>query len=141
MTMTDIVAGVVANAKAKIDAVHQESTTLIPRIQDAFRKGQDAEKMGYTQQLTANIALGQELSQAKDKITKGGLRWTDWRADHIPEITQTKASLCMRLYKNKDRLLKPDVRTDDGKRISDGVATALAENRMSVRKASAISCC
>ena len=48
------------------------------------------------------------------------------------------ASLCIRLYKGKDRLTKPDVTTEDGKRISDGVATMLADNRMSVRKASAL---
>jgi len=73
--MTDIssvVSNVVDRAKAKIDAVDRESATLIPRILDAHRKAQEADKLGYTQSLAANIALGQALSEAKDKVVKGG---------------------------------------------------------------------
>src|SRR5262249_13595090 len=137
MTSTDVAASAVARAKAEIDAVDRESATLIPRIQDAYRKAQEAEKQGFNQSLLASIALGQVLSETKDKVVKGGLGWSDWRADHIPEITQTKASRCMRLYKNKSRLLNPDRATEDGRRISDAVATALADGKMSVRKAAA----
>jgi len=138
MTSTDLVAGVVDRAKAKIDATHQATMLFVPRILDAYRKAQDADKQGFNQSLAANIALGKELTEAKDAATKGKLRWKDWRAEHIPQITQTKASLCMRLYRGEDLLLKPDRATDDGKRISDGVATALADGRMTVRKAAAL---
>jgi len=138
MTSTDLVAGVVDRAKAKIDATHQATMLFVPRILDAYRKAQDADKQGFNQSLAANIALGKELTEAKDAATKGKLRWKDWRAERIPQITQTKASLCMRLYRGEDLLLKPDRATDDGKRISDGVATALADGRMTVRKAAAL---
>lgn len=137
MTSTDMSGGSIANAKARIDATHQAVLTFVPRILDAYRRAEDAEKLGYTQSLAANIALGKELTEAK-AATKGKFKWTDWRAEHIPQITQTKASLCIRLYKGRDRLLKPDRATEDGKRISDGVATLLAENKMSVRKAAAL---
>src|SRR5262245_40075558 len=111
MTMTDTVA--IANAKAKIDATHQVVLAFVPRILDAYKKAQDADKLGFTQSLAANIALGKELTEAKT-ATKGKFKWTDWRAEQVPEITQTKVSLCMRLYKGRDQLLKPDVRTEDG---------------------------
>ena len=139
MTSTDtIITGVADRAKAKIDATHQATMLFVPRILDAYKKAQDADKQGFNQSLAANIALGKTLSEAKDAATKGKLKWTEWRAEHIPQITQTKASLCMRLYKGEDRLLKPDRATDDGKRISDGVASLLADNKMSVRKAAAL---
>src|SRR6516162_10140336 len=130
MTSTDtIITGVADRAKAKIDATHQATMLFVPRILDAYKKAQDADKQGFNQSLAANIALGKTLSEAKDAATKGKLKWTEWRAEHIPQITQTKASLCMRLYKGEDRLLKPT--GDDGKRISDAVATALADGKMS----------
>ena len=138
MTTTEIIGSVVDRAKARIDATHRETMLFVPRILDAYRKAQDADKLGFNQSLAANIALGKILSEAKDAAVKSKLRWKDWRAEHIPQITQTKASLCMRLYKGEDRLLKPDRATDDGKRISDGVASLLADNKMSVRKAAAL---
>src|SRR5262249_6440332 len=138
MTSTEIISGVVDRAKAKIDATHQAMMLFVPRILDAYKKAQDADKQGFNQSLAANIALGKILNEAKDAATKGKIKWTDWRAEHFPQIKQTKASLCMRLYKGEDRLTKPDRATDDGKRISDGVATALADNKMSVRKAAAL---
>jgi hypothetical protein len=138
MTSTEILSGVVDRAKAKIDATHQAVLTFVPRILDAYKRAQDADKQGFNQSLDANIALSKILSEAKAAAVKRKLKWTDWRAEHIPQITQTKASLCMRLYKGKDRLTKPDRATDDGKRISDGVATALADGKMSVRKAAAL---
>jgi len=136
MTTTEIIGSVVDRAKARIDATHRETMLFVPRILDAYRKAQDADKLGFNQSLAANIALGKILSEAKDAAVKGKLRWKDWRAEHIPQITQTRASLCMRLYKGEDRLLKPT--GDDGKRISDAVATALADGKMSVRKAAAL---
>jgi hypothetical protein len=141
MTNTDIstggTGGAIDRAKAKIDATHQAVLTFVPGILDAHKKAEDAEKLGYQQSLAANIALGEILSKAKE-ATKGKFKWTDWRAENIPQITQTKASLCMRLYKGKDRLTKPDPTSEDGKRISDGVANLLADNRMTVRKAAAL---
>ena len=105
MTSTDtIITGVADRAKAKIDATHQATMLFVPRILDAYKKAQDADKQGFNQSLAANIALGKILSEAKEAATKGKLNWSDWRAEHIPQITQTKASLCMRLYKGEDRL-------------------------------------
>jgi hypothetical protein len=104
MTSTEIMSGVVDRAKAKIDATHQATMLFVPRILDAYKKAQDADKQGFNQSLAANIALGKILSEAKEAATKGKLNWSDWRAEHIPQITQTKASLCMRLYKGEDRL-------------------------------------
>jgi hypothetical protein len=135
MTSTDMVGGSVASAKAKIDATHREVLTFVPRILDAHKKAEEADKLGFQQSLVANIALGEILAEAK-AATKGKFKWGDWRAEHIPQITQTKASLCIRLYKGKDRLLKPS--GEDGKRISDTVATLLADNKMSVRRAAAL---
>src|SRR6516164_11547520 len=125
MTSTEIMSGVVDRAKAKIDATHQATMLFVPRILDAYKKAQDADKQGFNQSLAANIASGKTLSEAKDAATKGKLKWTEWRAENIPQITQTKASLCMRLYQGKDRLTKPDPTSEDGKRISDGVANLL----------------
>jgi hypothetical protein len=44
----------------------------------------------------------------------------------------------MRLAENKDKLLKPDLSTDDGKKISNAVATMTAKGELSIRKAAAL---
>jgi hypothetical protein len=135
--ITDIVSGVVSAAKASIDATEAKAAGYIPQILDAHNKVLTAERSGHQRSLDLAIAAGELLLRAKE-ATKGLGKWTEWRAEYLSDIPQTTASLYMRLAKNKDRLTKPDVSTDDGRRISKGLATLTATGGLSITKAAAL---
>jgi hypothetical protein len=135
MTSTDI--GVVDRAKAKVTAVEAKGASYVPQIIEAHKRVVDAERSGHQRSLDAAIAAGQLLIDAKDAI-KGQFKWTEWRSEYLREIPQTTASLYMRLAKNQDRLRRPNLATDDGKRISNAVANLAASGELSVRKAAAL---
>ena len=109
----------------------------MPQIIEAHKRVVDAERSGHQRSLDAAIAAGQLLIDAKDAI-KGQFKWTEWRSEYLREIPQTTASLYMRLAKNQDRLRRPNLATDDGKRISNAVANLAASGELSVRKAAAL---
>jgi hypothetical protein len=137
MTITDIVNGVVSAAKAKIDATERQAAGYVEQIRDAHNKVVAAERSGHQRSLDLAIAAGELLLRAKE-ATKGLGKWTEWRSEYLSDIPQTTASLYMRLAKNKDRLTKPDVSTDDGRRISKGLATLTATGGLSITKAAAL---
>src|SRR5262249_17233311 len=114
MTVTEIV-GVVAQAKAKVDALQLKVLTYVPQILEAHQKALDADKRGYSQSLEAAIACGELLNAAKKDI-KGKLNFTEWRAEQLGDrLPHRTATLYMKLANNKDQLRKPDLTTDDGK--------------------------
>jgi hypothetical protein len=137
MTLTEIPAlGVVDRAKAKVDAVEAKGASYIPQILDAHKRVVEAERSGHQRSLECAIAAGELLLGAKEAI-KGHFKWTEWREEYLG-IPQTTASLYIRVAKNKDRLLKPNVTTEDGKRISNGVANLAATGQCSLRKVAAL---
>jgi hypothetical protein len=118
--MTSI-GSVVETAKANIAATEARAAVFVDQIRDAHKKVVVAEKSGHQRSLELAIAAGDILLAAKEAI-RGKFRWTEWRTEYLSDIPQTTASLYMRLAKNKDRLTKPDLSSDDGKRISNAVA-------------------
>jgi hypothetical protein len=134
--MTSI-GSVVETAKANIAAVERKAAVYVPQIIDAHKRVVEAERSGHRQSLGLAIAAGDMLLAAKEEV-KGKFKWTDWCAEYLSDIPQTTRSLYMRLATNKDRLTKPDLGTDDGKRISNAVATFAAEGELSIRKAAAL---
>lgn len=135
MTSTDI--GVVDRAKAKVTAVEAKGLSYVPQIIEAHTRVVDAERNGHQRSLDAAIAAGQLLIDAKEAI-KGQFKWTEWRSEYLSQIPQTTASLYMRLAKNQDKLKRPDLKTPEGVRISNGVANLAATGELSVRKAAAL---
>ena len=120
--MTDNTAGVVAgfveSARAKATAVEAKAAVYISQIDDAHKQVVAAERSGHRRSLELGIAAGELLLAAKGKVA--GIGWTQWCDEHL-SVPQTTRSLYMRLAKNKDRLLKPDLATDDGRRISNAL--------------------
>jgi hypothetical protein len=137
MTITDIVSSVVGQAKAKIDATEAKAAAYVEQIRDAHQKVVAAERSGHQRSLDCAIAAGELLLRAKEAVKSLG-KWTEWRSEYLVDIPQTTASLYMRLAKNKDRLTKPDVATDDGRRISKALATLTATGGLSITKAAAL---
>jgi hypothetical protein len=58
--------------------------------------------------LKHTIECGKYLNLAKENVlsTKPKGKWTRWREEHIPEISQQTASLYMRLAENEDKIAK-----------------------------------
>src|SRR6516225_2707735 len=50
------------------------------------------------------IECGKYLNLAKENVLAAKGKWTKWREDHIPEISQQTASLYMRLAENEERV-------------------------------------
>jgi hypothetical protein len=137
MTSTEILSSVVDKARAKVAAVEAKGASYIPQILDAHKQVVAAERSGHQRSLDAAIAAGELLIAAQEAI-KGKFKWGEWRSEYLSEIPQTTASLYMRLAKNKDKLKQPDLTTEDGRRISNGVATLSAKGELSIRKAAAL---
>ena len=131
------IGSVVETAKARVAAVEAQAAVYIPQILDAHNKVVVAERSGHRQSLGLAIEAGTILLAAK-KAVKGEFKWTDWCAEHLSAVPQTTRSLYMRLAENKDKLLKPDLGTEDGKKISNAVATLTAKGELSIRKAAAL---
>src|SRR5262245_24711420 len=102
MTSIDVVGA----AKAKIDAISAKGLSYVPQILDAHKKAQDAEKFGFWRVFDAAVAVGELLNAAKE-ATKSSLPWPNWRAEHVPDIKQSMASLYMRIATNKDKIKNP----------------------------------
>ncbi len=136
MTM-ETVACVADRARAKVDAVAVKGQTYVPQILDAHRKVLSAEKSGYTQALDAAIVAGKLLLDAKEAI-RGQFKWSEWRKEHLSQISQTTASRYMRLAKNEGQLKKPDLSTEEGRKISTAVANLAKDGELSIRKAAAL---
>jgi hypothetical protein len=132
-----LIGSIVETARTKAAAVEAKAAVYIPQILDAHNKVVAAEKDGRKRSLDLARAAGQLLLTAKEEVTKGGFKWTDWREEYLADIPQTTASLYMRLATNKDKLLKPDA-SDEGRRIRNGVATLSAKGELSIRKAAAL---
>src|SRR5258708_5377994 len=124
-------------AKAKVDAVEVKGLSYAQQILDAHKKVLAAERSGYSQSLDAAIAAGKLLLDAKEAI-KGQFKWTEWRKEHLPQIAQTTASRYMRLAKNEGQLKKPDLSTEEGRKISTAVANLAKDGELSIRKAAAL---
>jgi hypothetical protein len=137
MTSTDILSGVVDRARAKVAATEAKGASYVPQILDAHKRVVEAERSGHQRSLDAAIAAGELLNAARDAI-KGSFKWSEWREEFLKGLPQTTASLYMRLAKNQDRLRKPDLTSEDGKRISNAVANLAAKGELSVRKAAAL---
>jgi hypothetical protein len=132
-----LVGSVVETTRAKAQAVEAKAALYIPQILDAHKQVVAAERNGHRASLDLAIAAGNKLLAAKEEI-KGKFKWTDWCSEYLSDIPQTTRSLYMRLANNKDRLLKPDLSTEEGKRISNGVATLSGKGELSIRKAAAL---
>lgn len=132
-----LVASLVETTRAKAAATEAKAAIYVEQIRDAHKRVVAAEKSGHQRSLELAIAAGEVLLKAKDEI-KGKFKWSEWRAEYLDDIPQTTASLYMRLATNKDRLLKPDLATEDGKRISNAVATFSAKGELSIRKAAGL---
>ena len=52
------------------------------------------------------IECGKYLNLAKENVLAAKGKWTKWREDHIPEISQQTASLYMRLAENAEAVAK-----------------------------------
>jgi hypothetical protein len=50
------------------------------------------------------IECGKALNLAKENVIAAKGKWTKWREEHIPEISQQTASLYMRLAENEERV-------------------------------------
>jgi hypothetical protein len=131
MTSTDILAGVVDRARAKVAAVEAKGASYVPQILEAHKKVVEAERSGHQRSLDAAIAAGELLNAAKEAI-KGQFKWSEWRTEYLRDIPQTTASLYMRLAKNQDRLRKPDPE------ISNGLLKLGATGELSIKKAAAL---
>jgi hypothetical protein len=137
MTLTEINASVVDRAKAKVTAVEAKGLSYVPQIIEAHKRVVDAERSGHQRSLDAAIAAGKLLNAAKEAV-KGQFKWSEWRSEYLKDVPQTTASLYMRLAKNQDRLRKPDLATDDGKRVSNGLLKLGATGELSIKKAAAL---
>jgi hypothetical protein len=52
------------------------------------------------------IECGKALNLAKENVLTAKGKWTKWRGEHIPEISQQTASLYMRLAENEEAIAK-----------------------------------
>jgi len=52
------------------------------------------------------IECGKYLNLAKENVLAAKGKWTKWREEHIPEISQQTASLYMRLAENEEAVAK-----------------------------------
>jgi|SRR6516165_9407232 hypothetical protein len=137
MTSLEINASVVDRAKAKVEATEAKGLSYVAQIIEAHKQVVAAERSGHQRSLDAAIAAGELLNAAKEAI-KGQFKWSEWRSEYLRDIPQTTASLYMRLAKNQDRLRKPDLSSDDGKRISNGLLKLGAAGELSIKKAAAL---
>ena len=112
-----LIGSVVEAEKAKLASVEAKAAVLVPQILDAHQKVVDAEKSAHQRSLDAAIAAGKLLIAAQDAI-KGKFKWGEWRDEYLDKLPQTTASLYMRLARNEAKLKRPDLTTDDGRRIS-----------------------
>src|SRR5262249_3178010 len=135
MTLTET--SVVDRARARVSAVEAKGLSYVPQIIDAHKRVVDAERSGHQRSLDCAIAAGQLLIDAKEAI-KGQFKWSEWRSEYLADIPQTTASLYMRLAKNQDKLRKPDLKTADGVRISNGLLTLSGAGELSIKKAAAL---
>src|SRR6516165_7820222 len=133
MTSLEINASVVDRAKAKVEATEAKGLSYVAQIIEAHKQVVDAERSGHQRSLDAAIAAGELLNAAKEAI-RGSFKWSEWRSEYLRDLPQSTASLYMRLAKNQDRLRRPDLKTADGVRISNGVANLAAAGELSVRK-------
>ena len=127
----------VETAKARIATVEAAAALYIPQILDAHRKAEEAEKSGFWRSFDAAVAVGELLNKAKTEV-KGQFKWSEWRAENIPQIKQSMTSLYMRLATHKDKIKNPDLTTEEGRRISNAVANLVAEGKLGIRNVAAL---
>lgn len=137
MTTLESVPCGLQRAVSELQAVEKKGQSYVAQILDAHQKVLSAERSGYRQSLDAAIAAGKLLLDAKEAI-KGQFNWTDWREEHLGQISQPTASRYMRLAKNEDRLKKPDLSTEGGRKISLAVTNLAKDGELSIRKAAAL---
>jgi hypothetical protein len=133
-----LLASIVETTRAKAAATEAKAALYVPQILDAHKKVVAAEKDGHKRSLDLAIAAGQLLLNVKEEVIKGGFKWTEWREEYLSDVPQTTASLYMRLATNKDKQLKPDLSTEEGRGISNAVATLTAKGELSIRKAATL---